>query len=207
MVSTWRNRFAHPPPDVQAWLTHLRYEFSASTLSLQALQYNHIVLWLQHLHHDPVEEAEIEPLAQWLFKKTQGQPLYISEMLKLLFHRQLLRAYPATDGTWSIDSTLSESKIAQWSRMIPAKIEDTIRMRLATGTWPPYLALRAKHRDPELAGMPVLVPATLISRILREEEVFIAPEQPQRLPRPHHTGRPIFNGILHLVKSSKNSSR
>ena len=87
--------------------------------------------------------ADGTPFVQWLFNKTRGQPLYVEEVFRVLLERQMLRTLRQPDGTWAIDTSVTDTEIAQWHDILPSKIHDTLRMRLTHVSSVARLALNA----------------------------------------------------------------
>jgi predicted ATPase len=131
-------------PDLQTWLFSLKHTVPTLALTLEALRYEDLAQWVQYLDERSLQQgsgktagrepdlatADGVPFVQWLFNKTQGQPLYVEELLRALLERQMLRAIPRSDGTWAVDTSATDSDIAQWHDILPSRIHDTIRMRL-----------------------------------------------------------------------------
>jgi DNA-binding SARP family transcriptional activator len=131
-------------PDLQAWLFNLKQEGPALALTLEALRYEDLVQWVQYLDERSLQQgsgkmagkemnratADGTSFVQWLFNKTRGQPLYVEEVFRTLLERQMLRALRRPDGTWAIDTSVTDAEIAQWHDILPSRIHDTIRMRL-----------------------------------------------------------------------------
>ncbi|QBD76155.1 hypothetical protein EPA93_09090 [Ktedonosporobacter rubrisoli] len=144
LIANVRTDLHSTQADWQEWLFHLKYALPTLTMPLAGLRFEDIARWVQYLEGRTARQEKeapagkvlatsitAAPFVHWLFSKTRGQPLYITEILRVLLEREMLRALPRSDGTWAIDTaSITLSDIAQWQHVLPEKIHDIISMRL-----------------------------------------------------------------------------
>src|SRR5262249_44565630 len=87
----------------------------------------------------PIPTA-LTTLTDWLFTRTKGQPFYLVEMFKELLKHDIITASMQADGRWGL---LLKSELLMQipaSELIPASVQEVIRVRLNQLT-PPARAL------------------------------------------------------------------
>ena len=79
--------------DLQSWLTHLNHATATVPLQLSALSQLETTQLIQQLLQ-PMADNDATPLTRfsdWLFRETDGQPLFLTETLKALVEEGLVR--------------------------------------------------------------------------------------------------------------------
>jgi len=109
-------------PEVQKALESLRRIDGAEAFELSPLQNTEVSELLALLLED-VEPAEMDSLGTRIHGITQGNPLFIVEMLKLFHDQGLLRSVDG--GKWRLDGALMRGKLP-----VPGTVESAIRRRL-----------------------------------------------------------------------------
>ncbi len=117
---------------LSGWLAGLEREVQAVRVHLDMLSLAEIQHLLEtgSLKRGPDEQGSIEAFGRWLFAETHGQPLYVTETLKVLFERGLLVRIQGSDGQWYIDFTHSTLNEQFLRRFLPPGVREVIRVRL-----------------------------------------------------------------------------
>jgi hypothetical protein len=80
----------------------------------------------------------LAPFARWLFVQTQGQPLYVVEILKELLAREIMVPVPGENGAWGLmlkTGLLAETPVGE---LIPLSVRELIcsqLTRLTSSAW------------------------------------------------------------------------
>lgn len=111
---------AHHP--LQLCLNNLsRNQVTTSTLTLQPLQLNNVQQLLQDALSGTLEK--IQSLAECVHEKTQGNPFFINEFLKLIYQQKLLTfSYKLGAWEWDLDEIKHQSANDTVINLINAKI-------------------------------------------------------------------------------------
>ncbi len=156
-------------------------------------------------HTTPVSvpPASLEPLSQWLYRETEGHPLYVIETLKTLLEQDKLRWQPKKQGGWRLEiaggGMQDQAVITSWQGILPASVRDLIKQRLSRLTPRTYQVLQAAAvLGPHFAGEQA-------SRIaeLGEEESITAMEEALHAqilveePQPGRTTADIVYSFVH----------
>ncbi|WP_298626191.1 AAA family ATPase [uncultured Legionella sp.] len=111
---------AHHP--LQLSLDNLnRNQITSSTLHLQPIRLNDV----HQLLHDALSGTleQLQSLAEFVYEKTQGNPFFINEFLKLLYQQKLLKfSYELSIWEWDLDEIRHQSANDTVIHLIHAKI-------------------------------------------------------------------------------------
>jgi len=144
VLLTLRQEALTESPDLQSWLTRLKHDVASVQLTLSKLSQAETeqlirVLLEPEEGNNGAPPAGVEKLSSltrfshWLFKETDGQPLFLTETLKALVEDGLVRP-DTTSAAWRVDWPKLDEQGAG-SRVLPG-VRDIIRSWLDRITAP-----------------------------------------------------------------------
>lgn len=131
LLLTLRHEVVTESPELQRWLTQLKRSVSVISLTFDALsptettQLLHMLLTPEGATTDLGTADRATPgafshLSRWLFAQTQGQPLFLTEALKVLVEENIMRPDPSVAPTagsahivWQLDWALFDAQRAE----------------------------------------------------------------------------------------------
>ena len=107
------------------WLSSMEHDVKLEHIELEALTFDETQQLMHALGTD-----NIQPLGQWLFKETGGQPFYLMETLKVLLEREMLERRLQRDGRWVVVFEAATAKLNVLQHFLPPGVREVIRSRL-----------------------------------------------------------------------------
>lgn len=124
VLLTMRQEAVAAPLEVQNWLTRLDRDVATTQLELKALSEADTVqlieALLDRLDIQPTGDEALSPIAgfsHWLFAETEGQPLFLTETLKVLVEEGVVQP-DETAATWQLDRSKFEQQ-GGGARVVP----------------------------------------------------------------------------------------
>ena len=122
-------------PNLSEWLAGLRRNVEVTRLELGPLTQGDMSrlvrgLWAGDHGSGQDAESELEAFAGWLFKETEGQPLFAVEIIRTLIERGTLTLRPRDGGGWAIELPLGLEGRLTLGGILPPGVQDVIRERL-----------------------------------------------------------------------------
>jgi len=134
-------------PDLAAWVASMERDLPLRRVTLSSLTYEETMHMVQGTRmgrsvQGPETSVSAPPFLsspspapfkefiRWLFRETQGQPLYLLETLKALLEHHLLTLVPYGKSEQMIEVTSVSWQTIQHQHMLPAGVRDVIRTRL-----------------------------------------------------------------------------
>ena len=151
LLGTVRREGLDLDPFITARLLDLRRDLPITQIALQPLKLEETLQLLEVI----VGEGKLEKnnggkqhergtklwaLGNWLFVRTEGQPLYLLEMLKLFREREWLMPRPGVDGVWRLELVVEMATVVAQKRvgreLLPPSVRAMILARLSRLTEP-----------------------------------------------------------------------
>lgn len=137
VLLTLRREALTDSPELQAWLTRLKHDAACQQLDLASLsgaETEELIRALLEQRADgdgrPASESggpsRFAEFCRWLFDETDGQPLFLSEMLKAMVEEGLLRPDPKSRA-WLADWSKLESLVRESGSGVLPGVEEIIR--------------------------------------------------------------------------------
>lgn len=131
VLLTLRHEVVAESPDIQGWLTQLKRTVSVTQLTIDALSPTETTQLLHMLFMpagatadlgmaDQATPASLAHFSRWLFTQTNGQPLFLTEALKVLVEDTIVRPDPtvapkagSAHVVWRLDWSLFDAQRAE----------------------------------------------------------------------------------------------
>jgi DNA-binding SARP family transcriptional activator len=141
---------AHHDLALQQWLTGCARDLPVRRIAVGPLSAAQTDEWLRMLAGRPPTPASLpiapDPLAEFsrrLQQETAGQPFFIAEMLKSLAEQGAIQVGSIVDGQPVVDFGLVQGKLDQLATLVPTRVRDLMRARLARLSSPATTLLNA----------------------------------------------------------------
>lgn len=113
-------------PALAEWLARLERDLPLTRIALGPLSPVDTARLVRSLDGDAAEHGSgFDAIGDWVYAETGGQPFFITELIKALVEREVLRPEPA--GGWSAGT----EQLAGLDGLLPSGVQAVIRARLA----------------------------------------------------------------------------
>lgn len=184
LLFTVRSEELTTSSSLQSWLTSVERSHPVRAFQLKPLTRSDVLSIVETLASN---DTASESFGAWLYAESQGYPLYIIELLKMLVEEHLVMV-ERQSGKWRIGCPATEVELNKLKGLIPRNIRNLVLARLAQLSPPAFdliaaMAVLGSNFDYslicELAGLQELQALSLWDELLKNRLLLENPPENQ----------------------------